>query len=109
MEDSDLYKKALINSNFSYGIGALAYFRRVVENKVNDLLDLIADAARNAQFELEQVARIEEIKSNRHRIHESSSHRRFCQSTFAQAVITPWTSSTPSQAPDFTGSPTRNV
>ena len=65
-EDVELYKKALINANFSHGIAALAYFRRVVENKVNDLIDLIADAARNAQFELEQVARIEEIKSDRH-------------------------------------------
>ena len=65
-EESELYKKALINANFSYGIGALAYFRRVIENKVNNLIDLIADAARNAQFELEQVARIEEVKTNRH-------------------------------------------
>lgn len=41
-EDVELYKKALINANFSHGIAALAYFRRVVENKVNDLIDLIA-------------------------------------------------------------------
>jgi hypothetical protein len=30
--DADLYQKALINGNYSLGLGALAYFRRVIEN-----------------------------------------------------------------------------
>src|SRR5215472_13287011 len=43
-EDAALYKKALTNGAYSFGIGALSYFRRVIENKVNDLLDLIHEA-----------------------------------------------------------------
>ena len=60
-----MYKKALINANFSHGIGALAYFRRVIENKVNALIDLIAEVARTANFELEQLSHIDEIKNDR--------------------------------------------
>jgi hypothetical protein len=66
LEDAELYKKALIAANFSHGIGAIAYFRRVIENKVNALIDLIAEAAKTANFELEQLQRIEEIKKDRH-------------------------------------------
>ncbi|SRR5712691_8508369 len=44
-EDLDRYKKALRSRNFNFGLGALSYLRRVVENKTNDLLDMIAEAA----------------------------------------------------------------
>jgi hypothetical protein len=64
--DTELYKKALINGNYSFGVGALAYFRRVIENKVNMLLDLIAEAAKLAKFEPEELGRIEEIKTSHH-------------------------------------------
>jgi hypothetical protein len=33
-EDLGLYKKALINLSVSYGIGAFAYFRRIIENEI---------------------------------------------------------------------------
>ncbi len=65
-EDAALYKKALINANYSFGLGALAYFRRVIENKVNMLLDLIVEAANLAKFEPEELARIDEIKNSHH-------------------------------------------
>ena len=65
-EDNALYRKALTNGNYSFGIGALAYLRRVIENKVNMLLDLIADAARIANFESEELTRIDEIKASHH-------------------------------------------
>jgi len=39
--DLDLYRKALTSRNNAYGLGALAYLRRVVENRMNDLLDLV--------------------------------------------------------------------
>ena len=65
-EDAELYKKSLINANFSFGLGALAYFRRVIENKVSMLLDLIAEAAKLANFEPEELARIDEIKNSHH-------------------------------------------
>ncbi len=65
-EDAALYKKALINGNYAFGIGALAYLRRVIENKLNLMLDLIAEAAKLAAFETEELARISEIKESHH-------------------------------------------
>ena len=40
------YKKGLICFNQGYGIGAAAYFRRVVEERTNELIDVVADLAR---------------------------------------------------------------
>jgi hypothetical protein len=68
-EDAQLYKKGLINFQFSHGIGAVAYFRRVLENKINALLDLIAEAARNEKASAELVAAVEEVK-NSHRVED---------------------------------------
>jgi hypothetical protein len=65
-EDTELYKKALTNGNSAFGIGALAYFRRVIENKVNMILDLIGNAAQLANFESEELKRLEEIKVSHH-------------------------------------------
>jgi hypothetical protein len=61
--DADLYRKALTSRNNSYGLGALAYLRRVVENKMNDLLDLIQQAARDDSAEAE-LKKIEEVKKS---------------------------------------------
>lgn len=43
--DLALYRNALICMSQSYGLGALASFRRVVENTVGALLDLVEEAA----------------------------------------------------------------
>ncbi len=62
-EDYGLYVKALDCRNFNYGLGAVAYMRRVVENKTNDLLDLILDTLRaEGTSTAEHVGEIEEIK-----------------------------------------------
>jgi hypothetical protein len=68
-EDAELYKKGLIGFNFGHGIGAVAYFRRVLENKINALLDLIVEAARNAKVEDEHLAEIEAVKKS-HRVED---------------------------------------
>lgn len=44
-ENLDLYKKGLVCMSQSYGIGAVGYFRRVVENAADKLLDLVEAAA----------------------------------------------------------------
>jgi len=62
-EDRTLYSKALINANFNHGIGALAYFRRVMENKVNLLLDLIAEAAKLAGVDEAGLQELERVKA----------------------------------------------
>lgn len=68
-EDSSLYKKSLINFQFGHGIGAVAYFRRVLENKINALLDLIADAARNENASAELLTTLEAVMSS-HRVED---------------------------------------
>jgi hypothetical protein len=40
-----LYKKGLINRNSGYGLGAVTYIRRVVEDKTNELIDVAAHLA----------------------------------------------------------------
>jgi hypothetical protein len=64
-EDLKLYKKGLIDFQFGHGIGAVGYFRRVLENKVNALLDLIVEAAKNAQVPDEHLAEVEAVKQSR--------------------------------------------
>lgn len=43
--DLQLYGNALVCMSQSYGLGALAYFRRVVENTLGELLGLVEEAA----------------------------------------------------------------
>ncbi len=64
-EDMDFYRKALRSRNFNYGLGALAYLRRVIENQMNDLLDMIAQAAREANVAAPALQRLEEVKASR--------------------------------------------
>jgi hypothetical protein len=65
-EDTALYKKVLIDASISHGVGALAYFRRVIENKVNQLIDLVAEAARSAHTGHDELKRIEAVKASFH-------------------------------------------
>lgn len=55
--------------NFGYGIGAVGYFRRVLENKINALLDLISEAARNEGVGSEHLDQIEATKQS-HRLED---------------------------------------
>lgn len=45
-DDLKAYRNALRLRNFNLGIAAVAYMRRVVENKMNDLLEVLHEAAR---------------------------------------------------------------
>jgi hypothetical protein len=40
------YRKALISRNTNFGIGAVAYMRRVVEEKTDELIDVVVELAR---------------------------------------------------------------
>ncbi len=53
-EDLKLYKNALRMRNFNLGVAAVAYMRRVLENKMNDMLEILHEAAiaHNAQPEV---------------------------------------------------------
>lgn len=63
--DLDYFRKAIRCRNFGYGLAALSYLRRVVENRMNDLLDLIVDLAQAESSAplAEQVEAIKESKS----------------------------------------------
>ena len=63
--DLDYYKKAIRCRNFAYGLASLSYLRRVVENRLNDLLDLIAELARGSGFAAEEIAELEITKRSR--------------------------------------------
>jgi hypothetical protein len=43
--------------NYNLGIAAVAYLRRVVENKINDVLDVLAETAQEHSFAAENPAR----------------------------------------------------
>jgi hypothetical protein len=64
-EDADLYAKGLINANYNHGIGAVAYLRRVIENKLNDLLELIWESVQLHHADPELGKRVEGVKSGR--------------------------------------------
>ncbi|MDP9179234.1 MAG: hypothetical protein M3O61_16280 [Gemmatimonadota bacterium] len=62
--DLDLYRKALRSRTFGYGLAAFAYIRRVVENRTNDLLDLIAEAAAQQGDSSDLAKRVAEAKAS---------------------------------------------
>jgi hypothetical protein len=61
-EGLKMYKTALRLRNFNLGIGAVAYMRRIVENRMNDMLDVLYEAAIAHNAPAEILARHEEIK-----------------------------------------------
>jgi hypothetical protein len=64
-EDLRLYKNALRLRNFNLGIAAVAYMRRVVENRMNDMLAILYDAARVHNAPPELLARHEVVMNER--------------------------------------------
>jgi hypothetical protein len=61
-EDLGLYRKALTCYSVSFGNGALAYLRRVVENKMNSLLDLVYEAARTSGTSEDDLASLIQVR-----------------------------------------------
>src|SRR5260370_10512146 len=59
------YRKGLICFNQGYGIGAVAYFRRVVEEHTNELIDVVAELARANGTAEKEVHPILAAKSER--------------------------------------------
>jgi hypothetical protein len=62
---ADFYKKALTSRNEGYGLGAVAYFRRVVEDKTNELVDVVADAAEAYGVPAADVEKIRAAKNEK--------------------------------------------
>ena len=58
------YKKGLINESQGYGIGAFAYYRRVVEEIIDELLTEIGDLLAGEEHE-EYLSALEQVKQTR--------------------------------------------
>jgi hypothetical protein len=59
------YKRALTCRNEGFGLAAVAYFRRVVEDKTNELIDVVADSALAMAMSAEDVANIRGAKAEK--------------------------------------------
>src|SRR5205823_3425555 len=60
------YRKALTCRNSNFGIGALAYLRRVVEDEMNRLLELTVDVAKTSSgLNAEKLSRMKQVRNNK--------------------------------------------
>jgi hypothetical protein len=64
-DDAELYRKGLTCLNEGFGIGAVSYFRRVVENKTNELIDVVAELAAAEGVPDDQVKRLRSAKDEK--------------------------------------------
>jgi hypothetical protein len=66
----DYYKKALICESQSYGIGAFAYYRRIVEEVIEELLEGISDllSGKERQIYLKALERVKETTATEEKI-----------------------------------------
>src|SRR5580698_5891993 len=60
-----LYKKALINRNEGYGLGAVSYMRRVVEDKTEELIEVVAQLAESHGIDPKIVQQIRGAKDEK--------------------------------------------
>lgn len=63
-DDLENYEKATICLSHEYGVAAFAYFRRVVENNVNRLLELVQQDAQSSGEAQSMVDAINELKKH---------------------------------------------
>lgn len=64
-DQAALYKKALISRNEGYGLGAVTYLRRVVEDKTEELIEVVAQLAESHQIGAEIVSQIRAAKEKK--------------------------------------------
>jgi hypothetical protein len=60
-----LYKKALANRNEGYGLGAVSYIRRVVEDKTEELIEVVAQLAQSHNIDPEVIKQIRAAKDEK--------------------------------------------
>jgi hypothetical protein len=63
-EDLDNYEKAAICLSHEYGVAAFSYFRRVVENNINRLLDLVQQDAQSSGSDQSTLDAIAELRKD---------------------------------------------
>lgn len=68
-----LYRKALISRNNGYGLAAVAYMRRVVEDKTNELIEVAAQYAESSGIEPEPLQLSEKQSAQRNTLRTKTS------------------------------------
>ena len=63
-DDLENYEKAVVCLSNGYGVAAFAYFRRVVENNIDKLLDLVQEDAQSSSANTEVNSVLVELKKN---------------------------------------------
>ena len=63
-DDLDNYEKAAVCLSFGYGIAAFVYFRRVVENNISKLLDLVQEDAKSSSASTKVTEALAELRKN---------------------------------------------
>lgn len=63
-DDLDNYEKAIVCISHEYGVAAFAYFRRVVENNINKLLDLVQEDAQSSSAAADTMKAIGELRND---------------------------------------------
>ena len=63
-DDLENYEKAVVCLSHEYGVAAFAYFRRIVENNIDKLLDLVQEDAQSSSANTEVDSALVELKKN---------------------------------------------
>ncbi len=61
-DDLDNYEKAIVCLSHEYGVAAFAYFRRIVENNINRLLDLVQEDEQSSGGDQSALNAIAELR-----------------------------------------------
>lgn len=61
-DDLSSYEKAVVYLSHEYGVAAFAYFRRVVENNISRLLDLVQEEVQSTAANQELVSALAELR-----------------------------------------------
>jgi hypothetical protein len=83
------YVRALRSLNESYGIGACAYFRRMIEDYINPLLQLLHDYKKEEGAGPEELQKILDVKSSKNFSAKTEYAAQICPSTLIVQGMNP--------------------
>jgi hypothetical protein len=88
-KSTPFYLRALQNLNMSYGIGACAYFRRMIEDYINPLLTLLHDYKQDAGASEEELADIKKAIASKNFSAKTEYAAQICPQTLIVAGMNP--------------------
>ncbi len=93
-EDKRLYKRAKTCLNLSYGVAVCAYFRRILENRIDPLLEILRRKKEDEGADESELEEFDKIARGRWQATRSSSPGRCSRPRSRRAGTTPSTSCT---------------